>query len=102
MTCLDQPAQYVIRIVGSIDPSLIDWFGPVEIAREAGHGGIAVTTLSIVVADQAALVGLIRRLHALGIILVSVRRTAPHPEAPGDDRMTQGARAERVEGTCLE
>jgi len=96
MTCLDQPAQYVIRIVGSIDQTLIDWFGPVEITREAGHGGIAITTLSTVVVDQAALVGLIRRLHALGIILVSVKRTAPHLETPWDDRMAKCAESERV------
>jgi hypothetical protein len=102
MTCLDQPAHYVIRIVGSIDQTLIDWFGPVELAHEAGHGGIAVTALSTVVADQAALVGLIRRLHGLGIILLSVKRVEPSPEIRCNDHMANGVKAEQGNGTCLE
>jgi hypothetical protein len=43
------------------------------------HG--QVTTFSNVIMDQAGLVGLIRRLHGLGVVLLSVRQ-APEADDP--------------------
>ncbi len=77
MSGLDQPAGYVVRIQGGIDGSLTDWLGPVEIASAVTDGKSDVTSLSGIVTDQAGIVGLIRHLHGLGILLLSVERVAP-------------------------
>jgi hypothetical protein len=63
---------YEIKICGQPDDSWLLWFGeakvPVEIVTDR-----EVTTFSNVVMDQAGLVGLIRRLHGHGIVLLSIR-----------------------------
>ncbi len=74
MPHLDQQARYVIQTAGGVDASLVDWFGPVEIASAVQEDGEAVTTLSDIVTDQAGLVGLIRHLHGLGLVLLSIER----------------------------
>lgn len=76
MPSLDEQADYVIRIQGRIDGILVDWFGPVNIASAVVDGDRAVTTLSGIVTDQAGLVGLLRHLHGLGVVLLSVERVA--------------------------
>ena len=66
--------RYEIKVYGQPDDSWLGWFGeakaPVEIAADSSR----VTTFSNVVMDQAGLVGLIRRLHGLGIVLISIRQ----------------------------
>jgi hypothetical protein len=79
MSHLDQHAQYVIKIEGCVDGTLVDWFGPVDIASVLEDGDRTVSTLSGIVTDQAGLVGLIRHLHGLGIVLLSVERVALRP-----------------------
>ncbi len=74
MPHLDQKAQYIVKTEGCIDAPLVDWFGPVEITSVVSDGGEAVTTLSGIVTDQAGLVGLIRHLHGLGLVLLSIER----------------------------
>lgn len=74
MARIDQPIEYHIRIEGRIDESLIDWSGPVRIVSSAEPGARTMTTLTGSVADQSALVGLIRRLHGLGVVLLAVER----------------------------
>ena len=74
MTHLEQMTHYTIRVQGSVDESLTDWFGPMQIERSADGSGQPTTTLSGDVADQAALVGLVRHLHGLGIVLLSVEQ----------------------------
>ena len=76
MPGLDQPADYVVRIHGRIDGNPTDWLGPVEIASAVADGDKDVTTLSGIVTDQAGIVGLIRHLHGLGIVLLSMERVA--------------------------
>ena len=83
MPRLDERAAYVIKIQGRVEESLVDWFGPVDIASSVDDCGQIVTTLSGIVTDQAGLVGLIRHLHGLGIALLSVERieNRQHAEA---------------------
>jgi hypothetical protein len=69
---LSQPAIYEIRVPGQLDPSWSDWAGGMAIAVENEGKGPPVTTLTGVVADQAALQGLLRRLYSLGLPLLSV------------------------------
>jgi hypothetical protein len=72
MSHLDEHAGYKIKVEGSVDESLVDWFGPMQIASPVGNE--VITTLSAFDIDQAALVGLIRHLHGLGIVLISIER----------------------------
>ena len=74
MSQLDERASYTIRMQGGVDQALIDWFGPVRMTTTQAADGQCVTTLSAALADQAAMVGLVRHLHALGIVLLSVER----------------------------
>ena len=59
---------YNIRIEGSLDGVWSDWFDGMEIQPEPG-GETSITGL---VRDQAALIGLINRIHDLGLVLISV------------------------------
>ena len=66
---LNSQNRYEIKIYGQLGDSWLVWLGdvkpPVEIVFEDNQ----VTTLSNVI-----MVGLIRRLHGLGIVLISIRR----------------------------
>ncbi len=64
----DQPTTYQVRIKGHLGPEWADWFGGLEITLE-NNGDTLLTGL---VADQAALHGLLRRVRDLGMPLVSV------------------------------
>lgn len=59
---------YHIRIKGHLDESWSVWLDDLVITHEAD----GVTLLSGPVVDQAALLGLLRRLHDLGLTLLSV------------------------------
>jgi hypothetical protein len=69
---LDQPATYQIKVPGHLDESWSDWVGGMTITVENEGDGLLVTALTGVVADQAALQGLLRRLYSLGLPLMSV------------------------------
>ena len=69
---LDQPATYQIKVPGHLDESWSDWAGGMTITVESQDDGPPITTLTGVVADQAALHGLLRRLYSLGLPLISV------------------------------
>lgn len=59
---------YNIKIEGCLDESWSDWFDGLAIKPEPG-GETSITGL---VRDQAALIGLINRIHDLGLVLISV------------------------------
>jgi hypothetical protein len=87
MPRLDQQAVYIVKINGHIDASLVDWFGPVKVTNSVEDGGQFVSTLSGIIADQAGLMGLIRHLHGLGVVLLSIERAAEHTtNAQGDKK----------------
>jgi hypothetical protein len=70
---IDQPAHFTVKIQGSVGEGLAEWFGPLT-SVESAEDQTPVTLLSGIVTDQAGLVGLIRRLHGLGIVLLAVER----------------------------
>jgi hypothetical protein len=74
--------RYEIRFQGHLHSRWASWFDGLTVTNE-GDG----TTLVVgAVADQAALHGLLRKLHDLGLPLLSVTRVAPHkPEPPATD-----------------
>ena len=73
---LDQPAMYQIRVPGHLDAKWAEWIEGMMISVERGENGPPITTLTVIV-DQAALHGLLRRIYALGLPLISVNWIAP-------------------------
>jgi hypothetical protein len=76
---LDRPATYEIKVPGHIGESWSDWAGGLTITIEGEGEGLPVTTLTGTV-DQAALLGLLRRLYSLGLCLISVICVEADPE----------------------
>ena len=68
---LYQPATYQIVVPGRLQEDWSDWVEMAVDVEDEGDGP-PVTTLTGVVADQAALQGLLRRLYSLGLPLLSV------------------------------
>ncbi len=72
---MDQSYDYEIRIEGHLTERWSDWFDGLAIT----HDRNGETVLSGPLADQAALFGLLARLHALNLTLVSVSRSPLQP-----------------------
>ena len=68
---LDQPVNYQIKVPGELDENWPDWAGEITVAVESDDDDLTVTTLTGYL-DQAALLGLLRRLYSLGLPLYSV------------------------------
>ena len=62
------PSTYQIRLKGHLGAEWIPWFEGVSIRQEPS----GETVLLAVVADQAALFGLLRKVRDLGMTLISV------------------------------
>lgn len=71
---LNSQNNYEIKIYGQMDDSWLSWFGETNIHMEASTEDCQVTVFSNIVMDQAGLVGLIRRLHGHGVVLISIRQ----------------------------
>lgn len=67
---LDRPATYEVIVPGRLDESWSDWVEGMNMAYTCDEDS-PVTTLTCTV-DQAALQGLLRRLYAMGLPLISV------------------------------
>ena len=59
---------YNIRIEGCLDESWSDWLDGMKIQPEP----CSETSITGLVRDQTALIGLINRIHDLGLVLISV------------------------------
>jgi hypothetical protein len=73
---LDRPVTYQIKVPGHLDESWTEWDGGLTVTVEREGDLLPVTTLSGTV-DQAALLGLLRRLYSLGLPLISVISVEP-------------------------
>ena len=71
---LNSPNRYEIQVFGQQDTSSLHWFGKAKAHIELLDDSSRVTIFSDVIMDQAELVGLIRKLHGVGIVLLSIRR----------------------------
>ena len=67
---LDKPAIYKIMILGTLDPQWSGWFDGFAIETQPEDR----TLLTGIVIDQAALFGLLLKLHNLGLQLLFVQR----------------------------
>src|SRR5215212_6788358 len=65
-----QPLVYQIRVKGHLGHQWSDWFGCLNIMLEDNGN----TLLTVSVADQAALYGLLKKVRNLGIPLISVNQ----------------------------
>jgi hypothetical protein len=66
----DEPARYQIRVKGRLDQTWSAWFEGLEIIAHVNQE----TILAGWVADQAALHGLLAKIHNLGLPLLAVLR----------------------------
>lgn len=69
--------RYEIRLQGHLDPRWAAWFDGLTLTNE--RDGTSVITGPVV--DQAALHGLLRKLHDLGLPLVAVLLEPDQPNA---------------------
>jgi hypothetical protein len=65
------PVTYQIKVPGHLDAGWSEWADRMTITLEDSEESQPVTTLTGTI-DQAALQGLLRRLYALGLPLISV------------------------------
>ena len=70
----DDGARYQIRVQGRLDPQWSARLGDMTLAVRDGGGETAITDLTGWVTDQAALMGVLEQLYALGVTLLSVER----------------------------
>ena len=78
----DHHVRYEIRVQGHLDPRWAAWFDVLSLSQESD----GTTVMRGPIADQAALHGLLERIHDLGLPLVSLTRVEPsdrsaHPPA---------------------
>ena len=71
MLTLHQPVTYQIKVPGLLDQHWSEWDGKMTVTVDEEEGRLPVTTLTGTL-DQAALQGLLRKLYALGLPLISV------------------------------
>ena len=64
---------YEIRVLGSVDRAWLEGVGATDKRTETTGCDEFSPTVFKIVADQAGLVGLIRRMHGLGMVLLSIR-----------------------------
>lgn len=82
---LDRPAAYEIRLAGHLGPELAAWFEGLSVTAEAE----GTTVLTGLVADQAALHGVFRKIRDVGLPLISVRYIMPgepHPARSSEEK----------------
>ena len=69
----DESVMYQIRMQGRLGEDWSDWFEGMEMIVENNAAGRPVTTLTGPVVDQPALQGILARLAALNLPLISVK-----------------------------
>lgn len=82
---MDKPYYYEIRVEGHLAERWSDWFSGLAISSDSN----GETSLSGVLVDQAALYGVLVKIHDLHLILVLVRR-APANEHEHMDGQSWG------------
>ncbi len=63
------PTTYAIRVDGHLDDHWSAWLGDLELT----HNDDSTTTLTVSVADQAQLHGLLAHLRDIGAVLIDLR-----------------------------
>jgi len=82
-----EPGIYRIRVVGRLGPEWGERFAGIELVSERQADGTVTTDLTGPIADQAALVGLVEQLAAVGASLLKlefVTSVSPAEAGSGD------------------
>ncbi len=74
---VDQPIEVEIEIQGRLEERWSPWFDDMDITVKNQTSGPTVTILRGMVADQAALHGVLNRIRDLNIPLISVQLISP-------------------------
>ena len=72
-----EAGRYEIRVHGHLHSRWSAWFDGLELT----HENDGTTTISGLVADQAALHGLLRKVRDVGLPLIAVAQIEPRPRA---------------------
>ncbi len=70
---MDEPAFYEIRVEDHLTDRWSEWFEGLAIRNDRN----GETTLSGLISDQAALFGVLNKIYALNLRLISVNRSTP-------------------------
>jgi hypothetical protein len=70
---MEKPSFYEFRVEGHLTDRWSDWFEGLAIHNDPN----GETSMSGLLADQAALFGVLGKIQALNLALVSVRRLSP-------------------------
>ena len=68
---LDRPAEYQLKVPGHLNQDLLENGGTLTLETGYDKSGTPLSTLTGTL-DQAALIGLLRRLYSLGLPVISV------------------------------
>lgn len=68
---LDRPVKYQIKVPGKLEMSQLYWDALTKIVIDWDNESQPVSVLTCTL-DQAALIGLLRRLYSMGLPLISV------------------------------
>ena len=89
----DGPTNYRIKILESLGTDWKEWFGGFMLSRDTDNGSL----LTGMLADQAALHGLLRKVRDLGLTLVSIKRMETQAVEKENDMIDAKANA-RITG----
>ncbi len=70
----ESQSYYQIKLQGQLNERWSDWLGNVAFSYEEQSEGLPTTILTMTIADQAALRGILNRLWDLNLTLLSVSR----------------------------
>lgn len=73
---LDRPVKYQIKVPGKLEKSQLYWDELTKIVIDWKNESQPVSVLTCTL-DQAALIGLLRRLYSMGLPLISVISVNP-------------------------
>ncbi len=73
---MEKPYIYEIRVEGHLTDRWSDWFDGLAIRNEPGGETVLMGQIS----DQAALFGVLNKIQALNLVLISVRRKSHHSD----------------------
>jgi hypothetical protein len=65
---------YQIKVRGKLDQSWSDWLGDARITSELEENGTMVTTITMELADQPALFGILDRIRDMNLLPIVVKR----------------------------
>lgn len=68
------PQTYQIKVQGHLDSTWSEWFDDMTVTHDTNHQ----TLITGQVPDQSALLGLLLKVHHLGLQLVSVHQIEPN------------------------